>query len=110
MGPFYVVYRSTDGHPVYSYSRDQGRTWDQPQYQAYANGKLMKHPRAANFVWKCKNGKYLYWFHNHGGRSYADRNPVWLSGGVEVDGPDSKLIKWSQPEILIYTRMTPMFV
>jgi hypothetical protein len=101
-GSFYVVYRSTDGHPVYSYSRDQGRTWGQPQYKAYANGKLMKHPRAANFAWKCKNGKYLYWFHNHGGRSYADRNPVWLSGGVEVDGPDGKLIKWSQPEVLLY--------
>ena len=97
-----MVYRSTDGHPVYSYSRDQGRTWDQPQYKAYANGKLMKHPRAANFAWKCKNGKYLYWYHNHGGRSYDDRNPVWLSGGVEVDGPDGKLIKWSQPEILLY--------
>ena len=27
----------------------------------------MKHPRAANFAWNCENGKYLYWFHNHGG-------------------------------------------
>jgi len=62
----------------------------------------MKHPRAANFAWKCRNGNYLYWFHNHGGRSYEDRNPVWLSGGVEVDGPDGRIITWSQPEIVLY--------
>ncbi|MBV6640604.1 MAG: exo-alpha-sialidase [Cyclobacteriaceae bacterium] len=103
-GSFYVVYRSVDGHPVYSYSRDEGHTWEPPKYQAYANGKLMKHPRAANFAWRCRNGKYLYWYHNHGGRSYDDRNPVWISGGVEVDGPDGKIIQWSQPEILLYDR------
>ncbi|MEQ8681179.1 MAG: exo-alpha-sialidase, partial [Cyclobacteriaceae bacterium] len=101
-GSFYVVYRSVDGHPVNSYSRDEGHTWEPPKYQTYANGKLMKHPRAANFAWKCSNGKYLYWFHNHGGRSYDDRNPVWISGGMEVDGADGKIIRWSQPEILLY--------
>ncbi len=62
----------------------------------------MKHPRAANFAWKCENGKYLYWYHNHGGNWYDDRNPVWLSGGVEVDTPDGKVIQWSQPEIVLY--------
>ena len=50
------------------YSRDGGHTWTPPQYRRYADGRLMKHPRAANFAWKCENGKYLYWFHNHGGR------------------------------------------
>ena len=101
-GSFYVVYRSVDGHPVYSYSRDKGRTWDTPRYKAFANGRLMKHSRAANFAWKCSNGKYLYWFHNHGGRSYSDRNPVWICGGVEIDSPEGKIIQWSQPEILLY--------
>ena len=73
----------------------------------------MKHPRAANFAWKCANGKYLYWFHNHGGRfirehpqrrtiAYEDRNPVWLCGGVEADTPEGKVIRWSQPEIVLY--------
>ena len=103
-GSFYVVYRSVDGHPVHSYSRNEGHTWEPPKYQTYANGKLMKHPRAANFAWRCRNGKYLYWFHNHGGRSYDDRNPVWISGGVEVDGPNGKIIQWTQPEILLYDR------
>lgn len=112
-GSFYCVYRTIDGHPVYTYSRDGGHTWEAPQYLRYANGRLVKHPRAANFVWKCGNGKYLYWFHNHGGRfirqhprrrsiAYEDRNPAWVAGGVEADSPRGKIIQWTQPEILLY--------
>ncbi len=101
-GSFYAVYRSVDGHPVCSYSRDQGRTWTVPTYKSYADGRLMKHPRAANFVWKCGNGHFLYWFHNHGGKGYEDRNPVWLSAGREQASPAGRVIAWSQPEIVLY--------
>ena len=112
-GSFYCVYRTIDGHPVYTYSRDEGHTWDTPQYLRYADGRLVKHPRAANFAWKCENGKYLYWCHNHGGRfirehperrsmAYQDRNPAWIMGGIETDGPQGKIIQWTQPEILLY--------
>lgn len=103
-GSFLCVYRTVDGHPACTYSRDRGRTWDEPKYMCYADGRPIKHPRAANFVWKCRNGKYLYWFHNHGGRSYNDRNPAWLCGGVEVDSPRGKIMQWSQPEIVLYDR------
>ena len=112
-GSFFCVYRTIDGHPACCYSRDRGRTWSTPRYMGYADGRLMKHPRAANFAWKCANGKYLYWFHNHGGRfirehprrrtiAYEDRNPVWLCGGIEVDSPEGRIIHWSQPEIVLY--------
>jgi len=111
-GSFYCVYRTIDGHPAFAYSRNGGHTWSEPRYKRYADGRLMKHPRAANFVWKCSNGKFLYWFHNHGGRFlreaediwtlYDDRNPVWLCGGVEVDTPEGRIIQWSQPEIVLY--------
>ena len=112
-GSFYSVYRSIDGHPVCAYSRDGGHTWTQPAYKRYADGRTMKHSRAANFAWRCANGNYLYWFHNHGGRfirehpeaatmAYEDRNPVWLCGGVEVDTPEGRAIAWSQPEIVLY--------
>ncbi len=101
-GSFYVVYRTVDGHPCHAYSRDRGRTWSAPRYKTYADGRRMKHPRAANFVWRCDNGKYLYWFHNHGGRGYEDRNPVWMCGGVEADSPDGRVVQWSQPEITLY--------
>jgi len=101
-GSFYCVYRTIDGHPCVAYSRDGAHTWTEPQYKRYADGRLMKHPRAATFAWKCANGKYLYWCHNHGGRGYEDRNPVWLCGGVEADSPEGKVIQWSQPEIVLY--------
>ncbi len=120
-GSLYVVYRSIDGYPVESYSRNGGHTWTEPQYKCFADGRRMKNPRAANFVWKCSNGKYLYWFENHGGHfisdcsgydvekfippgcnPYEDRNPAWLCGGIEVDSPAGRIIKWSEPEIVLY--------
>ncbi len=112
-GSLFAVYRTIDGHPAVSYSRDAGRSWSAPEYMRFADGRLMKHPRAANFAWRCENGKFLYWFHNHGGRfirehpkrrsiAYEERNPVWLSGGVEADSPAGKVIRWSQPEIALY--------
>ena len=112
-GSLFCVYRTIDGHPVHTYSRDEGYTWDTPQYLRYSNGRLVKQPRAANFAWRCENGKYLYWFHNHGGRfirehpdrpgmAYNDRNPAWISGGIEKDGPGGRIIEWTQPEILLY--------
>ena len=112
-GSIFCVFRTIDGHAGHTYSRDGGRTWEPSQYMRFADGRLMKHPRAANFAWRAENGKYLYWFHNHGGRfirehprqrsnAYEERNPVWLSGGVEADGPTGKIIRWSQPEIALY--------
>ncbi|MCU0916007.1 MAG: exo-alpha-sialidase [Planctomycetes bacterium] len=101
-GSFYCVYRTIDGHPACTYSRDGAHTWSTPRYACYADGRPIKHSRAANFVWKCANGRYLYWFHNHGGRSYEDRNPAWLCGGVEVDSPEGKVLAWSEPEIVLY--------
>lgn len=109
-GSFFCVYRTIDGHPVYSYSRDGGHTWAEPGYMRFDNGRLIKHPRAANFAWRCSNGNYLYWFHNHGGTyirdnpdiAYEDRNPAWIAGGIEADSPQGKVIRWSQPEILLY--------
>lgn len=117
-GSLFCVYRTVDGWPASAYSRDGGHTWTPPAYLTYApDGRRVKHPRAANFVWRCGNGRFLYWFHNHGGpfiaqmqadasgatgNPYNDRNPAWLMAGVERDTPQGKIIVWSQPEILLY--------
>jgi hypothetical protein len=117
-GSLYCVYRTVDGWPACAYSRDGGHTWTPPAYKTYTpGGRRVKHPRAANFAWRCSNGKFLYWFHNHGGpfigkmaadfsgrtgSPYDDRNPAWLMAGTEHDAPQGKAIHWSQPEILLY--------
>ena len=112
-GSLYCVYRSVDGWPVCCYSRDGGHTWTEPQYKAYQpGGRRIKHSRAANLAWRCSNGQFLYWFHNHGGDSvhqlpqrwdaYLGRNPVWLCAGREMDSPEGKVLEWSQPEVLLY--------
>ncbi len=97
-GGLYGVYRTAMGQPAESYSYDSGRTWSVPQTMTYASGKPIRNPRACTRVWKCKNGKYLLWFHNNGGTSFSHRNPAWVSGGQELAGK----IYWSQPEILLY--------
>ncbi|HOB75826.1 MAG TPA: exo-alpha-sialidase [Phycisphaerae bacterium] len=98
-GDLYCVYRTTTGHPCHSYSCDRGRTWSKPKHMTYTpGGRKIKTPRACPRVWRTSNGKYLFWFHNHSGKTFQDRNPAWLAGGVERDG----YIHWSQPEILLY--------
>ncbi len=108
----YCTYRTIDGYNCHAYSRDGGRTWTPSAYATYTpGGRRIKHPRAANFVWKTRNGKYLQWFHNNGGEAahnpewvaggrgyYQNRNPAWILGGIEKEG----YIHWSQPEILLY--------
>ena len=101
-GTLYMVNRTEIGHPAYAISRDNGHTWTTPQIVRYANGRPIKTPRACPRAWKASNGKFAFWFHNDsypGWGSSAVRNPVWLSGGIQVDGE----IQWSQPEILLYT-------
>ncbi|HLV35320.1 MAG TPA: LamG-like jellyroll fold domain-containing protein, partial [Spirillospora sp.] len=82
-----------------------GRSWTAPAHMTYTpGGRKVKHPRAANFVRRFSNGKYIYWFHNNGQKWYnhgparGSRNVAWLLGGIEKDG----YIHWSQPEILLY--------
>lgn len=115
-GTFFSVYRTIGGWPACCYSKDdEGRVWNTPQWMRYANGRKMKNPRAANFIWKLHDGHYLYWFHNNGGREvhkrvtqvsasygYEHRNPVWGSLAKEVKTPEGNRLIFSQPEIMLY--------
>jgi hypothetical protein len=114
-GSFHCVYRTVSGYPAVSWSRDRGATWSAPEPMRRVDERPLKNPRAANFAWRCQNGRYLYWFHNHGGpivleRHAVDasfpyraaRNPVWMCGGVEYDAPGGRRIRWSEPEIVLY--------
>jgi hypothetical protein len=101
-GTFFCVYRTVAGHPACSYSRDKGHTWTAPAYLSYPDGHLVKNPRAANLIWKLSGGRYFYWFHNHSEKSYAHRSIVWCLGAQEADSPDGKVLRFSQPEVLLY--------
>jgi len=102
-GSLFCTYRTIEGHPCHAYSRDGGHHWTPPAHMTYGPGqRKVKHPRAANFVRRFRNGKYLFWFHNHGLQWYEGRNPVWLLGGREVETPEGRVIQWSQPEIALY--------
>ncbi len=95
----YCVYRTTVGYPCHTYSEDGGRTWAKPEPMTYTpGGRTIKNPRACPKLWRCSNGKFLFWYHFHSGRSFQDRNPVWICGGVTKNGK----LHWSQPEILLY--------
>jgi hypothetical protein len=97
-GTLYCMHRTVSGYPAESYSTNGGKTWTTSQPPKYENGIKLKTPRACPRIWKCKNGKYLFWYHNNGGWNFGVRNPAWISGGIERDG---KII-WSQPEIFFY--------
>jgi hypothetical protein len=108
-GTLYVVFRTDQGHIGHSTSEDGGKTWAKAQALKFPDGRTIKHSLACSSLWKCSNGKYLLWFHNHSGPRefsakmgwpYADRNPAWICGGVEKDGT----IAWSQPEVLLYAQ------
>jgi hypothetical protein len=108
-GSLFCTYRTVAGHPCHAYSRDDGKTWTPPAFMTYGlGGELVKHPRAANFVRRLDEGpykgRYIYWFHNNSVPGWEGRNPVYLLGGVEVDGPDGKLIQWGEPVAILYDK------
>ncbi|MES2278371.1 MAG: LamG-like jellyroll fold domain-containing protein [Bacteroidota bacterium] len=102
-GTLYCVNRTQQGYPAFSTSNDFGRTWTVPTAMRYGNGtsidRVIKHPLACARIFKCRNGNYLLWYHNNGTTGFDYRNPVWVSGGIEVNGT----IWWSEPEIMLYS-------
>lgn len=101
-GSVFCVFRTISGNSWCCYSRDDCHSFTAPEPMRYADGRPIKHPRAANFIWKCQNGKYLYWFHNHGGKGFNDRNPVWLSGAEEYMAEDGLRLRFGQPQPVLY--------
>ncbi len=95
----YVGFRTDKGYICYSMSED-GQTFSPAKKMMYGPSNIpIKNPRACPSIWEIEKGKYLLWHHNHNGKNYDDRNPVWVCGGIEKDGD----IAWSWPEILFYT-------
>lgn len=114
-GSLFCTYRTVAGHSCHAYSRDGGRSWTPPEFMThFPGGPLVNHPRAANFVRRLDHGPYagrfIYWFHNNNAKGYnngptaGSRNPAWLLGGVEEEGPEGKFIRWGRPEVVLYSK------
>lgn len=101
-GTFYDVFRNNDGFIGMSISRDQGRTWSESERLTLCDGSVAQNPRANCPIWKCRNGNYILWFHNHNRCEYGQRNPAWISAGKEVDTPQGKTLRWSMPVVLFF--------
>lgn len=103
-GTLFVTSRTESGYPLVFVSRDDGKSFTDGFIPSHVGGLPVKQPRAANFLWKLKNGKYLYWCHNVGKMYYDFRNPAWCCPCFEVDTENGKELAYGQPEILFYHR------
>ncbi len=108
-GELYVIWRTAEGFPIESYSRDDGETWSEPRYATLGgkNGPPLRQPLACTLPTRLKDGRYLLWYHNASGpersKIFLPRNVVWASLGEERAGE----IVWSQPEIVTYGYKMP---
>lgn len=108
-GSLFATYRTVAGHPCHAYSRDGGKTWTDSAFMTFGpGGRLVDHPRAANFVRRLEEGpyagRYVYWFHNNQVPGWNGRNPAYLLGGVEVETPRGQEIQWGQPVAVLYDK------
>ena len=101
-GTLFCTSRTEKGYPLVFVSHDDGKTFTDGFIPEHIGGQKVKQPRAANFLWKLKSGKYLYWFHNVGNMGYDFRNPAWCAPAFEVDTEKGKELVYGQPEILFY--------
>ena len=101
-GTLFCTSRTEKGYPLVFVSHDDGKTFTDGFIPKHIGGQKVKQPRAANFLWKLKSGKYLYWFHNVGNMGYDFRNPAWCAPAFEVDTEKGKELVYGQPEILFY--------
>lgn len=103
-GAFCCVFRTSNGYPAICYSHDGCKTWSEPMPLKLNNGLVARNPRACPRIFKFSNGQYILWFENNNISEWLNRNPAWVCGGLESEG----VIKWSQPEVLLYSRDTTL--
>lgn len=101
-GTIFCTSRTEKGYPLVFKSHNDGKSFTEGYIPRHVGGLSVKQPRAANFIWKLKSGKFLYWFHNVGNMGYDFRNPVWCAPAFEADTKDGKELVYGQPEILFY--------
>ena len=106
-GRLFALMRTSTGYPLWSQSRDEGRTWSRLKILRNRNGKPFLQPRSPCPIYDFKggaaaSGKYFCLLHNtfdfNGVRAYQTRGPVYFVGG-EFDPDGDQPIRFSEPRL-----------
>ena len=107
-GRLFAVMRSSLGHPVWSQSRDNGKTWTVPKVLLDRDGgTAFRHPRSPCPIYdlggpEARSGRYFALIHNtfdfNGITAYQNRGPLYKIEGTFM--PDAEQPIWfSSPEL-----------
>jgi len=106
-GRLFAMMRSSIGCPVWSQSRDGGRTWSGAKALLDANGKPFPHPRSPCplYDWKgpeAASGTYFALVHMKFDRNattaYQDRGPLYLIAGT-FDPAGEQPVRFAAPKL-----------
>ena len=108
-GRLFAVMRSSIGHPVWTQSRDGGRTWSGPKALLdHDGGKPYLHPRSPcpMYDWKgedAASGMYFVLVHNkfdfQKDYAYQDRGPLYLIAGRFNPAAKDQPVEFSEPKM-----------
>lgn len=108
-GRLFALMRSSTGHPVWSQSRDGGKTWDRPRVLRMADGRAVLHPRSPCPMYdvsgpEARSGRYVAFVHNtfdfDGMSSYQLRGPLYRIDGV-FDPEAEQPVRFTEGSVFI---------
>ena len=115
-GRLFALMRSSIGHPVWSQSKDGGRTWSGLKILVDMDGKPFLHPRSPCPIYDrggddAASGEYFAFIHNTfdfaAMTAYQVRGPLYLIAG-KFDPYGEQPIRFSSPKLFCHVpRETP---
>jgi hypothetical protein len=115
-GRLFCTMRTTLGHPFYSFSADEGETWEPPQPLRQNDHSLpLPHPCSPCPIYQVNEGEYIFLFHNHDGHfggwgpqdSTFHRRPIYIARGL-FNPTAAQPVWFSEPVLLMDNQGTPI--
>jgi len=105
------VFRSRQGHPFYSVSRDGARTWGEPDIpRCSPGGEPISQPCAPGPIHRLRDGRFVLLFHNavpnEGG--WHPRDPMWVTVARAAPGIEENAgLFFTSPKVILYNDRVP---